>query len=337
MAYLILNDYFATIQEVSLQQILCDEDAFRLVKQETALSEIKSYLVQKYDVSDEFRDTVKFSYTRQCNAKQLVYLDADDYMPTSTYGLNALTFYSDNVYYCNAAITVAEPFNLNHWTLLGPKYTLFYIPTPYPEFDYKGFYGVGDVVFWKDKIYHCNKSSAVNTQQSSIQYASISEIPYTNQFPGITVDQWSAGVPYSLTNFWPVAVPTDFTEWDNITSYVISDRRSHNSVIWQAQANNTNVEPGADITKWLPVSYTQGDNRNSQLVEMNVIISIYKLSPRISPRNIPDIWVKNYDDAIKWLKNVAKGNDITADLPVLQPAQGRRIRHGGNPRLQNGY
>lgn len=337
MPYLILNDYFATIQDANLQQILCDNDSFRLTKQETALQEIKSYLVQKYDISDEFRETVKFSYTGQYKAKQLVYLDATAYSAAATYALNITTLYLGNIYYCSVAITMPEAFTGAHWTLLGPQYSLYFIPTPYEEFNYKTFYSVGDVVFWRDNVYTCLQQSAVNTQQSNLQFDTIADIPFINQFPGIKIQQWSAGVPYSFTGLWPIAVVGDFTAWSSVTNYVIGNRVSFDSVIYQAQANNTNLTPGTDITKWLPVSYTSGDNRNAQLVEMNVFISIYKLSPRISPRNVPDIWVKNYDDSIKWLKNASRGNDITADLPRIQPLQGKRIRYGGHPKQTNGY
>jgi len=72
------------------------------------------------------------------------------------------------------------------------------------------------------------------------------------------------------------------------------------------------------------------------MVEMMVYITIYKLSNRISPRNIPEIWVKNYDDAICWLKKCANG-DVTLDIPTIQPMQGRRIRFGGQPKLNNSY
>lgn len=336
MPYLILQDYFATIQDTNLQQILCDEDAFRLTKQETALQEIKSYLVQKYDVSDEFRDTVPFSFMYTYKAKQLVYLDASAYDPTLTYAANILTTYLGNVYYCSTAIVSPEAFNASHWTLLGPQYAFFFIPTPYPEFNYNAQYQLGDFVFYKDKVYTCLQPSANNSQQSNLQFNSTNDIPFINQFPGIRIDQWSAGVPYSLSSFWPVSIPGDFTAWSNVTTYVTGDRAVENSIIYQAQANSTNVQPGTDITKWLPVSYTRGDNRNAQLVEMNVFISIYKLSPRISPRNIPDIWVKNYDDSIKLLKRFYKG-EATLDAPLLQPSQGRRIRHGSNPKHINGY
>lgn len=336
MPYLILKDYFATIQDVNLQQVLTNEDEHRLIKQGTALAEIKSYLTQKYDVSDEFRETIPFTFTGQYKAKQLIYLDATAYSASGTYALNAMSLNGGNVYRCTTAIVAPEAFTIAHWTLIEAQYTLYYIPTPYPEFNYKTFYNVGDFVWYKDSVYKCLHASATNTQRSNLQYESYADVPYTNQFPGIKVDQWSAGVPYSFTGLWPTFTSADYTAWAALTAYTTGQRVSYASYIYQAQANNTGTTPGTDITKWLPISWIAGDNRNPQLVEMNVQIAIYKLSTRISPRNIPEIWVKNYDDCKSWLKKCAAG-DVTLDAPLLMPSQGRRIRYGSVTKRINDY
>lgn len=82
-----------------------------------------------------------------------------------------------------------------------------------------------------------------------------------------------------------------------------------------------------DATKW-----TAGDNRNAQLVNCIIDVTLYTLHSRIAPRNIPELRVKRYDDVIKWLKNAAQGLNITAALPVIQPAQGGRIRFDSQPK-----
>ena len=68
-----------------------------------------------------------------------------------------------------------------------------------------------------------------------------------------------------------------------------------------------------------------------------VDIVLYHINSRVSPRNIPQIRMDRYDAAISWLKNVAKGDDITADIPVKQPKQGSRNRYGGNVKNINTY
>jgi hypothetical protein len=86
-----------------------------------------------------------------------------------------------------------------------------------------------------------------------------------------------------------------------------------------------------DTTKW-----TKADNRSQQMVMMMVDITLYHLHSRISPRNVPDVRVKRYDEAVNWLKAAGQGK-ITANLPVKQVHSGSRIRFGGNPKMINRY
>jgi len=97
-----------------------------------------------------------------------------------------------------------------------------------------------------------------------------------------------------------------------------------------AYALSTGTLP-TDTTKW-----TSGDNRNPQLVNYCIDVALYHVHSRIAPRNIPELRVKRYDDAIAWLKMAGRG-DITADLPLIQPKSGGRIRYGGNTKNINQY
>lgn len=81
--------------------------------------------------------------------------------------------------------------------------------------------------------------------------------------------------------------------------------------------------------------FTESDNRNQQLVNYIIDIMLYHLHARISPRNIPELRLERYDNAINWLKQCAKGDDINAGLPRKTPQQGMRIRWGG--KVQNNF
>lgn len=82
--------------------------------------------------------------------------------------------------------------------------------------------------------------------------------------------------------------------------------------------------------------FQKADPRDAQMVLYTCDIVLYHLHARIAPRNIPDLRVKRYDDAIAWLKMCAEGA-ITPNLPLIQPKQGNRIRYGGNIRQINSY
>lgn len=117
------------------------------------------------------------------------------------------------------------------------------------------------------------------------------------------------------TNIFPDDTIAGAQNWGNGTAYSVA-----------AGTLPTNA------TKW-----TAGDNRNQQLVNCCVDVALFTVHSRIAPRNIPDLRVKRYDDVIKWLKDAAKGDFITADLPVYQPKGGARIRWGSDIRKDNNY
>lgn len=107
-----------------------------------------------------------------------------------------------------------------------------------------------------------------------------------------------------------------------------------------------------DTSKW-----TQGDNRDVQMVQKLVDIVLYHLHALIAPRNIPQLRIERYTgnvdhiqpgvggtvypvySAIGWLQGCARG-EITPNLPLIPTTntqQGRRIRWGGQVRNINGY
>lgn len=100
--------------------------------------------------------------------------------------------------------------------------------------------------------------------------------------------------------------------------------------------NKTAYSVAAGTLPTNTIYWVNSDNRDQQMVIYLVDLVLYHIHARIAPRNIPDLRVKRYDDAISWLKMCAKG-DITPNLPLIQPRQGNRIRFGGNIKQINSY
>lgn len=336
MSFLILADYYSSIESANLQQIISDTDSYRSIKEQAAITEVKSYLVQKFITTELFRDTLKFSFTRNYNAKQLVYLDADLFSASSTYAQYDLVRYSGSIYYAKTALT-AGAWNASNFQLLGVQYEFYYIPTPYDEFNKDTHYYKDNLVFYNNKVYKCLRESQPLTHEVSIQFNDYREMPYMNEFPdGFNQTQWGSATSYNFSGLFPIATYADFDDWDEETAYVSGQRVNYGGTIYQSFGNSTGVTPNTDITKWNPVSYTSGDNRNALLVEAVVVIALYKLSMRISPRNVPDLWVKKYDDTIAWLKMCAKG-EVTLDAPLIQTKSVGRVRWGSAPERINNY
>ena len=294
MSYLIQNDFKKLIQSDNLSAILGSDFTILDQAQRAAITEVTSYLTQKYDCSQEFTDTNPWDPAVAYKANARVYLDASIYNSANTYNVNDLCLQNGSVYICiNAGTTGA--FDLPNWTLLGIQYAIFYATIPNPVFNAQYIYAVGNTVFWKDNVYTCVLPTLVTDHTLALQFGSYANLPQQNVFPDDTLQglkYWGTPVPYSVP---AGTLPTDTTKW------------------------------------------TLGDNRNPQMVNSCIDVALFTIHSRIAPNNIPDLRVKRYDDVIKWLKDVAKGEYVTANLTKFKPKKGKRKRGGRNTTKLNDY
>jgi hypothetical protein len=84
------------------------------------------------------------------------------------------------------------------------------------------------------------------------------------------------------------------------------------------------------------VYWSAGDTRDQLIVMWLIDITLYHLHSRIAPRNVPDLRLHRYNEAIKQLEAAADGKG-TIKAPLIQPATGGRIRFGGNLKNINTY
>lgn len=336
MGYLRLYDYISCIQTPTFNQLLQSNDAKRILKEAVAKALITSYIVQQFDVEAEFTDTTLFSKTAIYKAQSLVELNFPAYATATTYtGIGTDFITETGKCYVLKTPGATGTFDPSKWTLLGDQYDLYYVAFPYEEFEVTNYYKVGDIVFWKGKIYKCLIATNIPSHFGDLQDIIYANIPLNNIFPDNAINgpiYWGTGVAYSVSGLIPNNVAP--AAW-MVGAYTAGTRVLLDGVIWIALVNNS-IKPGLDITNWQPQTWTFGDNRNPQIVECMIWITIDKLAPLISPRTAPIFWDKKYNEMVSWLQMCADGI-ITLDVPQLQPAQGRKIRFGGNVKQINGY
>ena len=293
MPYLIAKDLNKQIQGENLNQIIGGDSSILSAAELTAIEEAKSYLVQRYDTTQEFKDLTEWSKSSIYKPTDRVYLNAYAYSQ-KTYALGDLALQAGSVYKCSTAILIPEAFTPAKWTLLGLQYDIFFAVYPRPLFNFDTMYAVGDEVFWNGKIYKCKIQTQPYSQTTLLQYRDIDNVPSLNTAPD--------------------NVNNGYVFWGFVSDYAVP--------------SNTDI---LNTTYW-----TKGDNRSQQLLTTVVDIALYHVHSRISPRNIPDLRVKRYDDARNWLKMASRG-EITASIPMLQPTKGGRIRYGGGIKQINTY
>lgn len=299
MGYLIQFDYERLIQDVTLKQIISTNLKLIPPAELAGITEVRSYLRAKYDVDAEFTNTVLYNHGATYKAANRVYLDAGFYNEKATYALNVLTLRQGKVYVCTTAIAVAEEFTIGHWKLLGDQGDIFYCAYPKDVFELSKLYEKDDQVFWKDKVYTCQIATNVIGHNEQLQFNSTASLPYPNVFP----DDPKSGAKY----------------WGAGTPYTVPA----GSLI--------------PVDEDAPVYWVKGDNRNQQLILYGLDIIIYHLYRRIPPAIVPEIRIFAYQQAVSWLKNVSKSNDVVAEITKNQPPAGNMIRYGSRVKSNNYY
>ena len=114
----------------------------------------------------------------------------------------------------------------------------------------------------------------------------------------------------------------------------ISDSTQLTKAISQAETDVFSyIRPLYDVAE---VKKQTGTNRNEMIIMVMVDIALYHLHARISPSEIPTIRQTRYDDAKKWLEDIADGK-IDADLPAIAEDKSSSVRYGSNKPFQPYY
>lgn len=301
MAYLTPGDYRKSIQSDNLNQVIGSDQSILDDAVETAVEKAKSRLIQKYVVDREFADTPAWDKADTYKALDRVYLDPPAY--------NIGTIYVAGDY-----VTVTSgtpPISIVYKSKAGSAAGAFN-PAQWDKVGYR--YAIYNAKLPKpefnyktvykvgDQVFWKDKTYTCLIPSSSTPHElAIQYLTYAN-------------IPYG--NVFPDDPVVGLQYWGAGVAYSI--------------AANTDI---LDTTRWVA-----GDNRSKVVVRAVVSLALYYVHERISPRNIPDLRVKNYDDALDELKDFAIGKDSTAiNLVPIQPKQGNRIRWGGNVKNNNTY
>ena len=208
-------------------------------------------------------------------------------------------------------------------------------------------YVSGDLVLYESNVYRANASHTGAWDASNFDKIAAQYTLYYVSYPKPKFDLykeyakddevWYKDRTYkcliaSQTIYHEQAL--QYRVYENIpVGNIFPDDAKNGSKYWQDLGAYT-VAAGTlptDDTKW-----TQGDNRDQNILMKTVDIALYHLHSRIAPQNIPQLRQNRYDDALNMLKAAAKGN-ITIDMPLKQSKKGNRIRYGGNVKRINGY
>jgi len=192
-------------------------------------------------------------------------------------------------------------------------------------------YATNDIIVFSGDVYYTSGSTIGNSPTSTgstwnklgVQYALYNAI-YTEEL-------YTYGKTYLVGNkvYWKNKIYT----CQNQNSTVTPDDAAYGMQYWGAGVSYS-IPVGTVVTDAL--FYALGDARSQQMVQTMIDVTLYHIHSRIAPKNIPDLRVKRYDDAKKWLKMCYMG-DVTPNLLVKTPRSGGRIRIGSQLKNKNSY
>ena len=262
--------------------------------------------------------------------------------------------------------TTAELKDLNKWDKTQPYSALDRVYLDASTYSTSSTYNLGELVVYSGSVYECLNNGTTGTWNAS-NWLLI----------GAQYDIYYALTPYSEFGVYKVYNKGEKVFFKNkvysclvettalVHEYALQYRLTQNIPLqnvfpddelegathWYFESDYL-VDAGTDINNaayWAAV-----DNRDQQLVQKFVEITLFHLHKRIAPRNIPQLRIDAYMgaeadksvvsgeirypvySALGWLQACARG-EITPSLPIIQPKQGQRIRWGGSIRNINSY
>lgn len=284
-----------------------------LAAQAEALEIVISHLTQKYDIDEEFTDTLPWNPDTTYKIRDRVIIDYAIWVSATSYLVGDCVIQSGIGYVCNTANSDAT-FTIGNWDSLGAQYTIYWASFPAtctyhgqpvtptlsdplaPMFDVYKNYFLDDVVYWRGNTYICAQPTNAIAPTDLKQYYVIANIPLPNVFPDDPVNN-------ATHNYWKT--PT--------------------AVVVEAGTLPTDTD-----------AWTKGDNRNASIVSAMKAISIWILSQTVVSQNVPATWEDRFKSAVESLKAYAEGKR-TLRMPIIQPSAGTRVRFGGGIPQQWSY
>jgi len=352
--FLTFRDYQPHIEDEDLAQIVEDKnlDGFhswdslktstRRMLMETeaiAQAEISSYLVGRYITDELFAQTQDWASGSTYFGKNLITYTEPKFNSGTTYNAGDRFSYRgfnfNLIYEVGVTISGQTPINGSDffYTVICDNHALFYANLPVPEFDQTINYVKGQLVWYQDHIYQAINPMIGVTPAQSMNLELRYGIPSVQAYQGVyPVDFLNSNVfsdprPVINTANWAL-YSGPVTSYFTGSTYYFSGKTPDNTTYW-----------------------TQGDNRNPQIVMYYIDILLYHLHARINPRNIPELRNIRYNGgvdandtraayaqagAIGWLKNIEKGKIHLNAAPII-PTSGGNFRWGSYEKRTNSF
>ena len=195
-------------------------------------------------------------------------------------------------------------------------------------------YHPSDIVSFNNTVYTCVKANGFDFGDIRIPGISVWEKVESSDWEAIPYSLWSV-VKYNekfftlmnLEEYDEIVNPMDSDSWgmigeydDSINTYELS---THEYVVYKNEVYYPIMNPNAD-TPQLEVNICYNDPRNYNLKRHMVQLALYELHKLVSPNNVSQMRVDDYEHSMQWLKD-ANRLKLNPQIPRKVNSKGEEL------------
>lgn len=309
------SDYLSIITEQSMGQLIRGNEKRYEQAEQAAEASILDYLSENYEIEKELnKGKYLFDYNRKI-----------------TYPVGSHFYLNGEIYEVMQSINgYKAPASEPYWEECEGYIDMNNI-LPYSQMLN---YRPGDVVRFNSAAYTCIKSNGFDFADIRIPGITVWEKAEVKKWEAVPYELWAVvmydGDFFTLMNmegYDEIANPMESDCWGMIGEYDSSidtyDVSNHEYVVYKNEVYYPVMNPNADKPE-VEINIFPNDPRNFNLKRHMIQLSLYELHKLISPNNISQTRIDDYEHSMLWLKDASRLK-INPQLPRKTNNKGEEL------------
>lgn len=291
------TDYYGTITEDALEQLIRGNEGCLAQAEETAESSVLEYLTENYEVEKALMVGKNIQdYNKQITYPARAYFYKDGKMWETTRTINGHKSPSNKIYWEEFTDAVdIEVLPYSQLQSYNPGDIVSFANTYYTCVEYNGIdfdnVRIPGLMGWE--------TVSVYSWEANLEYDEWEAVSWNGEFYALTSKEGvDLTINPELSNNWGLIgeYDPDYNKYAfSDTEYVVFDGHVY---VPTMEVNADEVKEGYNIKK--------SDPRNSNLKKHILRMSVYELHKLISPNNVSLIRITDYEASLQWLRDASK-------------------------------
>lgn len=309
------HDYTSIITEQALEQLIRGDETRYIQAEQNAEASIVDYLSENYEIEKELnRGKYLFEYNRKITYPVGTHFYLEGEICETLQAINGYKAPAPEPYWEE----YEEPIDIE--SVRPYSQMLNYHP--------------GDMVRFNETVYTCLKPNGFDFDDIRIPGVMVWEQAEVVDWEAIPYEQWTV-VKFNenyftlmtLEGYDEIVSPMESDCWgmigeydESIDTYELSE---HEYVVYKDDVYYPIMNPNADVPQ-IKVNIRYHDPRNFNLKKHMVQLSLYELHKLISPNNISQVRVDDYEHSMLWLKD-ANRLKLNPQIPRKLNCKGEEV------------